>query len=212
MHVSGRWIEGLWTEDYSRPWPGQHPYLKKAPGEFVPEYVEANWVGGNNYKGSGYYGAYPPDYLERVWTLFPDFAAGTGKQVLHAFSGSLRGPVTHGVRVDIRYQPVEADLHTRPSVQSDCRQLPFGDRTFDLVLADTPYGPEHAERYGTAMPDRRAVTKELARVTRPGGFLLWLDTKLPMFRKDLWHWCGLITVVRSTNHDFRVAGLFERTA
>lgn len=171
-------------------------------------WLEGTWIGGNNYKGSGLYGAYPPDYLDRAWALFPDFLLGTGARVLHVFSGSLSKQLIHGIRVDIRFTPW-ADVH--PDAQADARCLPFLNESVDLVFADTPYGPKHAERYGTSMPDRRAVLLELARVTAPGGFLVWLDTKLPMFRKDLWHWCGIVLVVRSTNHDYRATAIFERT-
>lgn len=168
-------------------------------------WLEGTWIGGNNYKGSGYYGAYPPDYLKRVWALFPDMV---GRRVLHAFSGSLPAG-TYGVRVDVNPNPVGT---VRPDVCADVRRLPFEAGRFALVLADTPYGPAHAVRYGTSMPDRRAVIRELARVTAPGGFLVWLDTKLPMFSKVLWHWCGAIQVIRSTNHDFRGATIFQRSA
>lgn len=162
-------------------------------------WIEGTWVGGNNYRGSGYYGAYPPDYLERVWALFPDLK---GQPFLHLFSGSLT-PHDGKFRIDIRHA-------MKPSVVGDARSLPFKTAAFDLILADTPYSAAHAVRYGTSMPDRRQVITEAARVTKPGGFLVWLDTKLPMFRKDMWHWCGTILVVRSTNHDFRGATIFER--
>jgi SAM-dependent methyltransferase len=164
-------------------------------------WLEGTWIGGNNYKGSGYYGAYPPDYLERIWAVFPDYRNG---QFMHLFSGSLTAEAG-GIRVDIR-----DDLPSPQDVRADALALPFADAVFGLVLADTPYGRTHAERYGTTMPDRKAVIREAARVTKPGGFLVWLDTKLPMFRKSEWHWCGVIQVIRSTNHDFRGASIFQR--
>jgi SAM-dependent methyltransferase len=159
----------------------------------------------HNYRGSGYYGAYPPDYLERVWALFPD---KRGKRVLHCFSGSL--PVgTYGLRVDIKFNTIGS---VRPDIQADAQALPFVEAAFDLVLADTPYGPFHARRYGTRMPVRAVVMRELARVTARGGFLVWLDTKLPMFRKTDWYWCGAVQVIRSTNHDYRGAAIFQRVS
>lgn len=164
-------------------------------------WLEGTWIGGNNYRGSGYYGAYPPDYLKRVRALFPDKRQG---RVLHLCSGSL-GKVNDlpGVRVDI-------NTALAPDVAGDAMRLPFVDGCFDLVLADIPYGETHAARYGTHMPHRNVVTREAARVTASGGFMVWLDTKLPMFRKDRWHWCGVIQVIRSTNHDYRGAAVFER--
>lgn len=170
-------------------------------------WIGGEWVGGNNYKGSGYYGAYPPDYLYRVWALFPDML---NQPVMHLFSGSLDGNVHRGVRVDRNPDPIPGHPECRPTICADAQYLPLLDNQFRLVLADTPYGPVHAERYGLPMPDRRKVLHEVARVTQPGGFLVWLDTKLPMFRKDLWLWCGTILVIRSTNHDFRGASIFQR--
>lgn len=166
-------------------------------------WIGGEWIGGNNYKGSGLYGAYPPDYLERVWALFPDME---GAPTMHLFSGSLDASWI-GTRVDIRPEPAPG-IH--PDVCADAQQLPFADGSYEFVIADTPYGPLHAERYGTKMPDRRKVLREVARVTKPGGFLVWLDTKLPLFRKVDWHWCGTILVIRSANHDYRGAAVFTR--
>ena len=54
------------------------------------------------------------------------------------------------------------------------------------------------------------VMREAARVTAPGGNLVWLDQKRPMFRKDQWRLWGAIGLVRSTNHRVRLVSIFER--
>lgn len=161
-------------------------------------WIDGVWMLGNNYKGSGYYGAYPPGYLARILSLFPDVRDG---YVLHPFSGSLRN--VHGVRVDVN--PANA-----PDVVADATAMPFEDASFDLVLADPPYSAEDAKRYGTPMVNRRAVLKEFARVTARGGYLAWLDTVWPMFSKTQWHCFGQIGVVRSTNHRVRLVSIFRR--
>jgi len=52
------------------------------------------WMLGNNYSNhSAYYGAYAPQYLRRVLSMFPD-----AKKTLHLFSGSL--PPGNHVRFD----------------------------------------------------------------------------------------------------------------
>lgn len=187
------------VDSYSKHFPDRPPM--HAHGRWI----EGTWVGGNNYQGSGYFGAYPPDFLDRVWALFPDMK-DVGRRHLHLFSGSLT-KYNGKFRVDI-----QKTAETYPSIIANALSLPFVAQSFDFVLADTPYGAVHAAKYGTPMPDRRQVVAEAARITKPGGFMVWLDTKLPMWRKDTWHWCGSILVVRSSNHDFRGATIFERVA
>jgi hypothetical protein len=198
------------AESYNSTFPDRPPMRANA------RWLEGCWIGGNNYRGSGYYGAYPPDYLDRVAALFPDHDV-TSRRVLHLFSGSLTADATiRGVRIDV-------NPNQRPDVVGDALALPFVAGAFDLVLADTPYGQAHMLKYAAKMPpaiakrhgrmpDRLRVIREAARVTRPGGYLVWLDTKLPMFSKRDWHWCGTVQVVRSTNHDYRGVAIFERVA
>jgi len=162
-------------------------------------WLNAIWVTGNDYRGSGYYGSYPRGYLPRVLSLFPDRV-----RTLHVFSGSLP-PRPGEVRVDLLPNP-----DARADVKADARHLPFGDRTFDLVLADPPYSSLDAERYGTTMPSRLAVVREIARVLEPGGYLVWLDLVRPMYRKSELEGVGLIGIVRSTNHRVRLATIFRR--
>lgn len=179
-------------------------------------WLDGVFVMGNLYAGNGFYGAYPPGYLPRVQALFPEVwrpregrapaRPQPGVRVLHAFSGSLRRLEAPGtVRIDLR-----RDRRRRPTVQGDARRLPFGDATFDHVLADTPYGPADAERYGTEMPSRRLVLWELHRVVKPGGHLVWLDEVLPMFAKRAWRWWGVIGMTTGTNRRGRFIFIFER--
>ncbi|KKM78558.1 hypothetical protein LCGC14_1358800 [marine sediment metagenome] len=158
-------------------------------------WLDGMWVMGNNYRGSGYYGAYPPNYLERVMALFPDAEA-----VLHLFSGSL--PQGDYLRFDIQGNPeVVGDAHRLSS---------YICQRFDLVLADPPYSNEDAAHYGNPLVNRNTVLRECGKVLLPGGFVVWLDQVLPMFRKDTLHLCGLVGIVRSTNHRFRIASIFKR--
>lgn len=163
-------------------------------------WLQGNWILGNDYRGSGYYGSYPPGYLKRMAAIFQD-----RERILHLFSGSLPTPTGAVVSVDVRRTD-----EVRPRVQADARSLPFGPATFDLVYADTPYSVEDAKRYGTSMPSRKAVLTEVHRVVDPGGFLVWMDTVLPMYRKTEWLWCGAIALWRSTNHRVRGVSIFER--
>lgn len=141
-------------------------------------------------------GAYPASYLERIMTMFCD-----RKNVLHLFSGSL--PPGDYLRFDM-LQPAEVngDAHNLSSY--------FKRKKFDLVLADPPYSGEDAERYGTPMVNRNKVVKECAKILHPGGYLVWLDCVLPMYRKDEFKYVGTIGLIRSTNHRFRIVSIFKK--
>ena len=167
------------------------------------ECLYGTWLIGNSYKRkNGYYGEYPPSYLERVAALFPDVEpiADGRTTTLHVFSGSLpEGPF---VRCDSR-QPAEI----RCSVYE---LIPSLHGRYDLVLADPPYSSADAEHYGTEGVDRRRATAALSEVTRVGGHLVWLDCVWPMFSKAHWRTVGRICLIRSTNHRVRLVSIFKR--
>lgn len=173
--------------------------VQEGRGAFAHEVLYATWVTGQNYRAtSTLYGAYPPGVLDRLAALFPDRT-----RVLHAFSGSL-APGAY----------VRLDLHAarQPDVRGDVCAPPFPDATFDLAYADPPYSEDDAIRYDTPMVNRPNALRGLARVLKPGGFLAWMDTVLPMYRKDTWTPAGRIAIVRSTNHRIRMVTIFERRA
>lgn len=184
------------------------------------EVLYATWLIGNDYRAtSGFYGAYPPGYLDRVHVLFPDRRAEADAgalTTLHAFSGSLQpGPY---LRCD-SHQPAEfrcpiveiaSALFLEQHPASRLALAP--GHLFNLVIADPPYTREDAVEYGTPPVDRGKVLRALASVTRAGGHVAWLDTVWPMHRKEEWATVGRITVIRSTNHRVRLLSIFERTA
>jgi SAM-dependent methyltransferase len=171
-------------------------------------WLDGIWVMGGFYQGNGFYGSYPRGYMNRIRALFPDVwtprrQPRESHRLLHLFSGSL-SPREPGIRVDVH-------ARRRPTVQASALQLPFRSRAFDLVMADPPYGPQDAERYGSPMPNRRRVLLEVARVTKPGGHLVYLDEVLPIFAKRVWHWWGVIGMTCGTNRRGRFVFMFERT-
>jgi hypothetical protein len=157
------------------------------------------WIMGNNYTvRSAYYGGYPAGYLRRIKALFPD-----KRRILHLFSG----------RVDIDAFPgdtVDINPALSPTYVDDAQTLkavPLQD--YDLVLADPPYSIEDAERYQTTMIKRNVVMRALQRLPA-GAHVAWLDQVLPMYRKEAFDIDGVIGMVKSTNHRFRVVTLFRR--
>lgn len=157
------------------------------------------WIMGQNYTvKSSYYGGYPHGYLKRVRALFPD-----KQKALHLFSGKVDTEFFPGDTVD-----VNPDLS--PTFVDDAQTLanvPLGN--YDIVLADPPYSIEDCEHYGTSMVKRNSVMKALQGLS-VGAHVVWLDQVLPMYRKDTFKIVGVIGMVKSTNHRFRVITIFER--
>ena len=162
--------------------------------------IYGTWIMGNNYKvNSGYYGGYPNGYLKRIKALFPD-----KNNVLHLFSGKVDKSILNGKSVDINkdnepdYVDDAQTLHNVPIEQ------------FDLILSDPPYSVEDCDHYKTSMIKRNKVMKALGQKAKKGTFVVWLDQVLPMYRKAEWNMVGVIGMVKSTNHRFRVITIFEK--
>lgn len=163
-------------------------------------WISGVWILGNDYRNTTrYYGAYPPSFLKRINAIFPD-----KQKVLHLFSGSLPKSKDY-----IRF---DSNKRLRPDLVGDAQKLSwyFPANGFDLIYADPPYSKEDAVKYGTKLPNRKQVLHECYKVLRPGGHLVWLDTVLPMFTKREFHWCGAISVIRSTNHRVRGCFIFQK--
>ena len=158
------------------------------------------WVMGNDYRvKSGYYGGYPATYLRRVRALFPD-----KRNVLHVFSGRVDQSEMPGDTVDLNED-------VAPTFVDDAQSLAAVPvQNYDLILADPPYSVEDAEHYKPTMVKRNKVMAALGKKAASGTHVVWLDQVLPMYRKDQWSVVGMIGMVKSTNHRFRVVTIFER--
>ncbi len=161
--------------------------------------ISGVWALGNNYKGSGFYGAYPPEYLKRVMALFPD-----ATRVMHLFSGSL--PPGNYTRVDI-------NKNFNPDRVTDANHLSWDCplSRYDLIIADPPYTKADAARYNTPMINRKRVLEECSKVLKPGGFVVWLDTVWPMIAKKHLKLVGTIGILRSQNHRVRFTFIMRKT-
>lgn len=158
------------------------------------------WIMGNDYRvKSTYYGGYPAGYLKRIKGLFPD-----KKNVLHLFSGKVDTMTMPGKTVDI-------NADNEPDFVDDAQTLlniPLSD--FDLVCADPPYSVEDCDHYQTTMVKRNVVMRNLGERLSSGAHVVWLDQVLPMYRKDQFSMEGVIGMVKSTNHRFRVVSIFKK--
>ena len=164
--------------------------------------VYGTWIMGNNYKvNSGYYGGYPAGYLRRIKALFPD-----KQHVLHLFSGKVDTEILNGKTVDINEENDADYIDDAQSLQN----VPVEE--FDLICADPPYSVEDCEHYKTTMIKRNKVMKALGKKAVKGTHVVWLDQVLPMYRKDEWSIEGVIGMVKSTNHRFRVVTIFIKNS
>ena len=161
--------------------------------------IVGTWIMGNAYGvKSGYYGGYPAGYLKRVKALFPD-----KQNPLHVFSGRVDQSVWPGDTVDLNPEMEPTYLDDAQSLEN----VPLNN--YDIILADPPYSVEDAEHYQPTMVKRNKVMNALSRVVQ-GTHVVWLDQVLPMYRKVDWRIVGVIGMVKSTNHRFRVITIFEK--
>lgn len=162
--------------------------------------IVGTWIMGNAYGvASGLYGGYPHGYLKRIKALFPEKTS-----VLHLFSGMVDTKILPGKTVDV-------NPDRKPDYVDDAQRLtkvPVKD--FDLIVADPPYSVEDCDHYQTTMIKRNVVMAALGNKARKGTHVVWLDQVLCMYKKSQWRIVGIIGMVKSTNHRFRVITIFEK--
>lgn len=169
-------------------------FPKYPPLAYTERWIYGIFVIGNRYASPDIYGQYPPTFLKRVKSLFPDC-----ETVVHLFSGVIHEDIT-----------IDINPLLNPSIVADAQNIPLPDESVDLIMADPPYGPEHAEKYGYPMINRKRVFQECHRILKPLGFLAWLDILLPMYRKDMWIMIGAIGIIAGTNRRCRMLTIYQR--
>ncbi len=152
--------------------------------------------------GHYFYGAYPKGFIERVQLLFaPLFPEGS---ILHLFSGTMVGNGEQVITFDIR-------LELNPNVVGNAEKVgEYFTRKFDLILADPPY-EDNYKKYGTPKFSRKKVIQSCSQILKPNGYLCWLDTMVPQWRKqDGWLYRGDIGIIQSTNHRVRALTILQK--
>lgn len=183
----------LYNQMFGQRYPGSRLYV--SPSGFI----SGVWMLGNAYKGTGYFGSYPPEYLRRISVLFPD-----KKKIMHLFSGSLPASKAY----------TRVDLNGGPEYILDAHRLrtQFPLQAFNLIYADPPYSKDAAVRYGFPMINRKRVLEQCAEILKPGGFVVWLDTVWPMIAKKHLVLVGAIGILRSQNHVGRFCFLMQKAS
>ena len=193
-------------------------------------FISGTWHFGGNYRQiSPFPGSYPIQYVERAKILFPEILKGNN---LHIFAGSLAIPEwglqkkydIPGITLDLntvkRYSPI-----MRPDVLANAENFTdslswklwtkeSGINRFDFVMADTIYNDRQAfEKYDVEKaPSRDAVIDQASKVTRPGGFLLWIDEMEPAHANAIWIHRVDITIRMGQKKFPRVFTVLERRA
>ena len=96
-----------------------------------------------------------------------------------------------------------------PDVTGDIQKTDFAENSFELVIIDPPYGPQHAEIYGVPMLSYKKTLAEMRRILIPGGIVVWLDNKYPAYSRKSWKLIGIIGVVTGFLRMARFATFFE---
>lgn len=167
---------------------------------------DKGWIHGTWYCGAFYkqklYGDYPPTFLKRALSLFPDLDR---TKLLHCPSGSINGQFG-GVTVDLI-----RDEKRCPQIIASADKLPFPDNSFDLILSDPPYSKQDAEKYGTPPYPLKKSFDEFRRILVPGGYLGLLHFYYPPFRRVNWDMKALIGVCTGSNRKMRMFAVFQKT-
>src|SRR6266540_2578382 len=179
-------------------------YIKSFP-KYCPLQVFNNrfygiWIMGNYYgHNSKYYGEFPNSLKKRILSLFPDC-----KDVLHLFSGKIE---------DHNVLTYDINSELKPSICDDVRNIgkyaSIVSKT-DLVIADPPYDKSDFTKYGIRPFNKSWVIRELGKIMKPGSFLVWLDTRVPMYSRKIWQLLGYIGIIVSTNHRIRCLSFYQK--
>lgn len=178
-----------------------HRVFKKYPKSLMQsgDRVYGVWLIGNYYKRKeGYHGEFPPSFLERIYALFPD-----KESILHVFAGTIKD----GRKVTT----VDLNPDLNPTIVCDAVKMSdhLAPNSFDLVIADPPYSKKDAKIYGLPLVNKRLALREIRKVTKTDGILVWLDLQTPIYRKVDWELLGMIGISCGTNRAFRVATIFQ---
>jgi len=166
------------------------------------------WYCGTSFNKTKIYGQAPPNYLKRLYALFP----GPGIW-LHAPSGIIRHGAEGGL-FDNGKEHFTVDLVKRgpgcPQILANTAALPFKDGIFDVVETDPPYSSADCQKYGVPKYPRYKAMAEFWRVLKPGGYLAWLDVRYPAYSRGTWKLEGLIAIITGFERQTRLASLFRK--
>lgn len=114
---------------------------------------------------TGYPGAFPKGLITKIKRKW------WGQKRLWLFSGTFKD--TTGITVDIKKE-------VKPLVLANCEYLPFKTNSLDFVMADPPYSKEESmDLYNLPYVNVIKTINEMIRVSKPGGYILFLHRLVP---------------------------------
>ena len=162
------------------------------------KWVYGTWYCGTSFVKCDFYGMYPPTYLDRLLSLFPN-----AKKILHCPSGTVQnnGDITVDCIIDEQRKPM---------IRADAGQLPFKNKSMDLFISDPPYSKEDSKIYGCDPFPLGKMVKEAYRVLKLGGYLCVLHLYCPSYRRQNFDLQGLITIMTGFQRRVRILSILRK--
>jgi len=158
-------------------------------------YIIGTWFCGR--PTEKYYGAFPKSFWRRAKMLLKSDGL-----MLHWFSGT--------VRSELGIVTVDGNKDVDPDYCVQGVSLPFECGHFDSAFADPPYSVLDAKRYGFKYPPARSVLREMARVTKSGGYIGLLHEFLPVVKGSGAKLIGAIGILNGPQKRIRSLYLFQK--
>jgi hypothetical protein len=158
--------------------------------------------------GAKYYGAYLGGFPERARALL---GARLDEAVLHVCGG-----LAHLYPYVAGYGPLDKRLDINPTTESDylldARQDRY-PRGFRAILADPPYSPKDADRYGTreSYPSPNLILRNSLNALPIGGRVGIVHYALPKPPKNA-KFIAAVGVICGFNNRVRAFSVFEKMA
>lgn len=77
---------------------------------------------------------------------------------------------------------VTLDLIQPADIKADVQAIPLRDHCADTVIFDPPFSKKFRKQYGAYYANRRQVFKEVLRILKPGGLLIFSHYFIPQLR------------------------------
>lgn len=143
---------------------------------------------------------YPSRFEFNLRKTYPQFYV---TNCLHMFSGSTH-PTFWMTTTDMRHDAA-------PNVASSFDALPFGDESFEAVMADPPYADHYQKQWGGDLPKPKSILREAVRLVKPGGLIGILHIIIiPAYKELGVKRIALHPILAGPNNAIRVFNVFQK--